>query len=328
MQLVNRTQDVPQAGSGNIVAIGKWDGIHLAHQAVISALVAEARAVAGQSLVMGFHPLPMVVLRPDAAPPLLQTLEERAETLAAMGVDAHLVFPFNRQFSSMSPEEFVRRVLVEELKTQKVMVGYNFTFGRGGLGTVETLTHLCAEHGVPVQVFEPVRSDGESVSSTEVRFQVASGEMERATTLLGRPFAITGMVVGGDKRGRTIGFPTANLYLAERRQLPAHGVYVARVTLLHGSSGCAGPLPCRVQARNGEKFGGMLNLGQRPTFQGEELRCEVHLLDFAGDLYGRELRVEFLCRLRSGRAFSGIEELKRQLGADERAAREYLKTHG
>jgi riboflavin kinase / FMN adenylyltransferase len=327
MELLRVARDVPRRGNGNLVAIGKWDGVHLAHQSIISVLVAEARAEGGQALVMGFHPLPMAVLRPNQAPPMLQTLEERAEVLAAMGVDVHLAMPFSPTFSAMPPEEFVRNVLVGELEARQVMVGFNFTFGRGGSGTAETLTRLCEPHGIPVRVFPPVRFDGESVSSTEVRFSVASGDMERATRLLGRPFALSAIVVEGDKRGRQIGYPTANLDLAPGRQLPAAGVYVARATVLEQPGRC-GSLPCRVEPRSGPTFGAMLNLGWRPTFQGRDLRCEVHLLDFSGDLYGKELRVEFLQRLRGEQAFQGIGALKAQLAQDEAGAREYFKYHG
>lgn len=328
MDLLAVARDVPRRGTGNLIAIGKWDGVHLAHQAIISELVAEARRTGGQSVVMGFHPLPMAVLRPDAAPPMLQTLEERAEALASMGVDVHLAQPFNEAFAGLAAEEFVRDVLVDQLGARQVMVGFNHTFGRGGKGTAETLKALCEAHGIPVKVFEPVRVDGENVSSTEVRFYVAGGQMERAAHLLGRPFAITGMVVGGDKRGRQMGYPTANLHLAQRRQLPAHGVYVARATVLDQPGACQGTLPCRVSPRTGATYGAMLNLGRRPTFQGVELRCEVHLFDFEGDLYGKELRVEFLHRLRGEQAFKGIDALREQLQADETAARGYLLSDG
>lgn len=328
MDLIATCAEVPRRGTGNLVAIGKWDGVHLAHQAVITALVTEARQSRGQSVVMGFHPLPMAILRPNAAPPILQTLEERSETLCSLGVDVHLALPFDRALADMSPEAFVRDVLVGLLQARRVMVGFNFTFGRGGRGTAETLKHLCDQYGVPVEVFDPVRIEGENVSSTEVRFSVANGEVERATALLGRPFSICGMVVGGDKRGRTIGYPTANLNLAERRQLPAGGVYVARVTILGGQDACSGPLPCQVVPRTGPAYGGMLNLGLRPTFDGKALRCEVHLFDYSGDLYGRELRVEFLQRLRGEQAFAGVAALKEQLGRDEVEARAYLAANG
>ncbi|HYF95508.1 MAG TPA: bifunctional riboflavin kinase/FAD synthetase [Symbiobacteriaceae bacterium] len=329
MELYSSAGAIPQRGTGNLVAIGKWDGVHLGHQAIISQLVEEARQAGGQSVVMGFHPHPMAVLRPDAAPAMIQTLDERAESLAAMGVDVHLAIPFNHEFANMSPEEFVCTVLLRDLKARKVIVGFNFTFGRGGLGTAEMLKSLCMPHNLQVEVMAPVREDGESVSSTEVRLYVAAGNMERVAGLLGRPFSLTGVVEHGDQRGRTLGYPTANMRLAPGRQLPAPGVYVCQVTVLSEPSPCGeGERPCTVSPRSGPRFGGMLNLGWRPTFQGKDLRCEAHLLDFQGDLYGRELRVDFLRRLRGEQSFQGTEALVRQLKADEAAAREFLAHHG
>ncbi|HWI64776.1 MAG TPA: bifunctional riboflavin kinase/FAD synthetase [Symbiobacteriaceae bacterium] len=328
MELYASAGAIPHRGTGNLVAIGKWDGVHLGHQAIIAQLVTEARETGGQSVVMGFHPHPMTVLRPDSAPAMLQSLEERAEVLAAMGVDIHLAIPFDQSFANMSPEEFVCDVLVGTLKARKVIVGFNFTFGRGGLGTADMLKHLCDGHTIPVEVMAPVREDGESVSSSEVRLYVAAGDMERVTGLLGRPFSVTGEVIHGDKRGRTIGYPTANLSLAPGRQLPAPGVYACRTTLLTGPSALGRSLPGKVEPRTGPVYGGMLNLGWRPTFQGKDLRCEAHLFDFQGDLYGSELRVEFLHRLRGEQPFQGVEPLVRQLKADEAAAREYLERHG
>lgn len=327
MDLLTSATAIPRQGTGNLVAIGKWDGVHLAHQAVIAALVAEARQSGGQAVVMGFHPLPMAVLRPDSAPLMLQTLPERAEVLAAMGVDIHLAMPFSETFSAMSPEEFVSDVLVAQLQAKKVMVGFNHTFGRGGKGTAETLSRLCAVHGIPVRVFEPVRIDGENVSSSEIRLYVAAGEMQRAARLLGRPYSLTGLVVEGDKRGRQIGYPTANVALAAARQLPLHGVYAARVTLFEEPSVCNGATPCHVVPRSGARYDAMLNLGHRPTFAGTELRCEAHLFDFSGDLYGSEVQVEFVQRLRGEQNFTGIDHLKAQLKADEADARACLERY-
>lgn len=326
MELVTSTREVPARGSGNLVAIGKWDGVHLAHQSILEALVDEAKRVGGQSVAVGFHPLPMAVLRPEAAPPMLQTLPERAEVMAQMGVDVHLAFPFDPAFAALTPEEFVREVLVGQLRAMQVMVGFNFTFGRGGKGTAEMLRQLCAPFKIPVRIFDPVRIAGENVSSTEVRFYVAEGKMEAAARLLGRPFSIRGMVIHGDKRGRQIGYPTANISLDEGRLLPVAGVYAARVSLLGQPEDAA--LPRSVASRSGPRYGAMLNLGRRPTFNGTELRCEAHLFDYAGDLYGQEVQVEFLNHLRSERAFPSLDALKAQLAADEQAAREVLKQHG
>jgi len=328
MELVSSIREVPVKGPGNLVAIGKWDGVHLAHQEILKALVAAARESGGQSVAMGFHPLPMTLLRPEAAPPMLQTLSERAEVMAQIGLDVHLAIPFDPAFAALTPEEFVRDVLVGQLRATQVMVGFNFTFGRGGQGTAEILRQLCEPHRIPVRIFDPVRVAGENVSSTEVRFYVAEGQMPAAARLLGRPYSMRGVVVHGDKRGRQIGFPTANVSLPPGRMLPANGVYVARIRLL-------GPIvkdeerrTRTVHPRSGPVYGAMLNLGKRPTVQGQELRCEAHLFDFSGDLYDQEVQVEFLQHLRPERPFPSLEALKAQLAEDEKMAREHLKAHG
>lgn len=322
MELVTRIEDVPVRGTGNIIAIGKWDGVHLAHQAILRALVAEARRVGGQSVAVGFHPLPMQVLRPEVAPPMLMTLEERAELMAQMGVDVHLALPFDQDFANLTPEAFVHQVLVGRLRAQQVMVGFNNTFGRGGKGTAETMRQLCAPLGIPVHIFQPVRVDGENVSSTEVRFAVAKGRIQAAAQLLGRPYAFRGIVVHGDKRGRLLGYPTANIQLDAGRLLPPNGVYTARVTVL-GESRKLQP-PATVAPRTGPVYGAMLNLGMRPTVGGTQLRCEAHLFDFSGDLYGQEVQVELLAPMRPERTFPSLEALVAQLREDERAARAFL----
>ncbi len=328
MKLVTSLQEVPVQGSGNLVAIGKWDGVHLAHQEILNALVAASRESGGQSVVIGFHPLPMAVIRPEAAPPMLQTLSERAEVMAQIGVDVHLALPFDPVFAALTPEEFVREVLVGHLRATQVMVGFNFTFGRGGKGTAEMLRHLCEAHNIPVRIFDPVRIAGENVSSTEVRFYVAEGKMESAARLLGRPFTTRGTVIHGDKRGRQLGFPTANLSLTSGRLLPANGVYVARIRLLGPVDPDAERFPRTVEPRSGPSYGAMLNLGRRPSFQGSDLRCEAHLFDFSGDLYDQELQVEFLQHLRPEQPFPSLDALKAQLAHDEKVAREYLSSHG
>lgn len=326
MELVTEIAQVPVRGSGNLVAIGKWDGVHLGHQAILRALVDEARREGGQSVALGFHPLPMAVLRPDVAPPMLQSLQERAEVMAQIGVDVHLALPFDPAFSDLSPEAFVEDVLIGQLHARRVMVGFNNTFGKGGKGTVTTMRQLCAAHGVPVSVFEPVRVSGENVSSTEVRYNVAEGRMENAARLLGRAFALRGHVVHGDKRGRTIGYPTANIQLEPGRMLPVNGVYVARVTLL--GKPVDEVLPRTVTPRTGPQYGAMVNLGHRPTFNGLDLRCEAHLFDFGGDVYGQEVQVDFLHYLRPERPFHGLEALMAQLRSDEAESRAYLTQHG
>lgn len=319
MDLVYSPANVPARGAGNWVAIGKWDGLHLGHQAIVRALVEQARAAGGQSVVLGFHPLPMALLKPADAPKPVQTLEERTDALRALGVDVHLVIPFTRELAATSAEAFTNGVLLDALRARKVMVGFNHTFGRGGQGTAQTLQELCSRRGVPVQVFHPVREAGETISSTAVRYRLTAGEMAAAAEMLGRPFSLSGPVVPGDQRGRTIGYPTANLALDPGRHLPALGVYAVRVAVLPPGRHYLWP------GTGARYYGGMLNLGLRPTFQGSDLRCEVHLHDFTGDLYGQRLQVEFAVRLRPERAFPGIDALVAQLRQDEQASRAALR---
>lgn len=319
MELVTDPAAVPRRGAGNFVAIGKWDGMHRAHHSIIDRVVSAARAGGGQSVVMGFHPLPMALLRPADAPRYLQTTLERGDVLAALGVDVHLLMPFDRSLADRSAQSFVDEVLMAHLRPREVAVGFNFTFGRGGTGTATTLSELCGRWGVPVRVSEPVRVGGETVSSTAIRYLLAGGDVGGAAEMLGRPFSVTGTVVAGDRRGRTIGFPTANLELAPGRQLPATGVYAVRVAVLPDAVHAL--LPGQGEA---PRFGGMLNLGWRPTFGGESLSCEVHLLGFSGDLYGRRLQVEFVTRLRPERPFPGPEALQAQLHSDREETQRVL----
>lgn len=318
MELLTQAAAVACMGAGNWVAVGNWDGVHVGHQSIIKALVAEAHAAGGRAVVVGFHPHPMAIIRPSDAPRMLQTLPERAATLAALGVDVHLTIPFDAQYAARTAEEFADETLIRDLCARRVMVGFNFTFGRGGKATAHTLEQLCARHGVSVRVFDPVRVAGETVSSTAVRYALAGGEVSRAQEFLGRPFTLAGAVIPGDKRGRQIGYPTANLELAAGRQLPAPGVYAVRAALLPGGTAYLPP------GTGPQRLGGMLNLGRRPTFGGEELRCEVHLFDFSADIYGQRIQVEFAERLRGEKAFGGIDALVAQLRQDEVSSRRIL----
>ncbi len=320
MELFTDPAAVASTGAGTWVAVGNWDGVHLGHQAIIRDLVAEAHAGGGRAIVMGFQPHPMAILRPADAPQILQTLAERSATLTELGVDVHLTIPFNADYAARSAEDFVQETLIRDLGARRVMVGFNFTFGRGGKATAQTLETLCARYGVTVRVFEPVRMAGETVSSTAVRYALSAGEVSRARELLGRPFSLAGAIVHGDKRGRQIGFPTANLQLAPGRQLPATGVYAVRAVVLPEGTAY---LSATVQDQ--PRYGGMLNLGRRPTFGGEELRCEVHLFDFKGDLYGRQLQVDFIGRLRGELPFSGVAALVEQLRRDEQESRRLME---
>lgn len=306
MQVVTSLLEVPDKGSGNLVAIGSFDGVHLGHQAIINELVREARKRLGQAIVMTFEPHPEEVLRPGKGPKLLTSREEKSRLLADLGVDVHLVLPFTRTFAGLAPEEFVKTALDDGLRAKTVMVGFNFTFGAGGAGDATRLRALGAELGIPVRIFEPVTVGEETVSSSSIRQLLSEGRVDTAAALLGRPYQLQGPVIHGDHRGRQIGFPTANIEVSLDRQIPGRGVYAVRVRM------------------NGEIYPGMANIGSRPTFDGGDSRLEVHLIDFEGDLYGRSLAVEFVAWLRDERAFAGAAELRAQLQADLARTRRVL----
>lgn len=301
-----------------VVTIGAYDGVHLGHRAVIAQVQSQANQVGARSVVVTFDRHPASVVRPESAPKLLTDAAQKLELLASTGVDATLVVPFDVQQSAEAPADFVRRVLVEALATRGVIVGEDFHFGHKRGGNVQLLRDMSAMHDFVVLPIELIaRGDGvdEPVSSTAVRRALAGGDVQLAAVMLGRNHELRGVVGPGDQRGRTIGFPTANVVVDSTLCLPADGVYAARVTL-QNSDGTAGA-----------SHAAAVNLGRRPTFhdRAEHSLLEAHLLDFNGDLYGRHLRVAFHAFLRGERKFSGIDELKAQLQLDITHARAALR---
>jgi riboflavin kinase/FMN adenylyltransferase len=292
-----------------VITIGAYDGVHRGHQAVIAQVRNEAARLGCRSVVVTFDHHPASVVRPDSAPKLLTDVDQKMTALAATGVDATFVVRFDAKAARENPADFVRRVLVEALRAQLVVVGEDFHFGYKRGGNVALLRELGQQHDfavVPVQLI--ARPDGvaEPVSSTSIRRALAGGQVEVAANLLGRPFSVSGIVVHGDKRGRTIGFPTANIEVPNAMCLPADGVYSGVVQRADGSTHvCA------------------INLGRRPTFfeHADHSLLEAHLLDFDGDLYGERVMVTFEHFLRSERKFEGLESIKTQLQLDVAAAR-------
>jgi riboflavin kinase/FMN adenylyltransferase len=246
------------------------------------------------------------VLAPDRAPQTIQALRDRLATLRAVGVDVAVVQRFTRAFAALDPEAFVSRFLLSGLEVQHVVVGYNVTFGRDRQGTTETLRALGARFGFAVDTVGPVTVSGQAVSSSGIRRALAAGDVALAAELLGRPHRLRGRVVTGDRRGRTIGVPTANLHSRRGVLLPADGVYAVRVR------------------GDGLAADGVLNVGVRPTFEGARRTVEAHLLDWAGDLYGRVIEVELIARLRGERRFDGVAALKAAIAADVADARAIL----
>jgi len=294
------------SGRRAVLSVGNFDGLHLGHQKILRQVIEHAQAQRAIAGVITFDPHPLKVLRPGQAPPMVETIGQRLERFAAMGLDAALVLHFDRALAALSPEEFVRGVLVEELKTAAVLVGQNFRFGHKQAGNVETLTDLGRRFGFAVHVVDPVVIDGEFVSSTAVRNAVAEGRVAHAARLLGRPFALTGEIVRGAGRGSAVLFPTLNL-AAEQELLPKVGVYATET---------------RVERR---LYRSATNVGFRPTFDGTLLGVESHLFDFSQEVTEGRLEVRFWERLRDEKKFSGPAELRAQIAADLHETRDYFR---
>ena len=283
-----------------VVAIGNFDGVHAGHRAVLAELFALGRALGAPSCVLTFDPAPTALLAPARHQPRISTLEDRVRLLHAAGVEAVVVEPFTRAFAARSAEDFATGLLGRNLRVRGLVVGHDFRFGAGRAGDVAGLRAWLP--ACEIREVSAFLADGSPVSSSRVRKLVASGEVEAAARLLGRPHRLGGPVVTGDQRGRTIGFPTANVANVVEL-LPAFGVYAVRVEV----EGVTRP--------------GVANIGMRPTFNGTELRVEVHLLDWSGDLYGRTLDVDLVARVRGEQRFDGIDALVSQIRRDVEVAR-------
>ncbi|MEQ9500846.1 MAG: bifunctional riboflavin kinase/FAD synthetase [Deltaproteobacteria bacterium] len=290
---------------GSVVTLGAFDGVHLGHRALIRRAVDAAKQLGVPSVGYTFYPHPAKIIAPTMAPKLLVSIERRAALMRAAGLDHVLVEPFDAAFAQVTADAFVADYLVRALHPKHVVVGFNFFYGHKRGGDTNHLKASGAKHGFEVEVVEPVESGTVVASSTAIREYLLEGNVAAAHTLLGRDFALAGTVVEGDKRGRTIGFPTANLN-PDSELLPANGVYATRVRL------------------EGKLHDAVTNVGVRPTFDGTRPTVETFLLDWSGDLYGRRIEVDFVARLRDERRFDGIDALKAQLARDVDAARAAL----
>lgn len=288
-----------------MLTIGAFDGVHLGHRALIGTVVQRARAFGYQSAVLTFDPHPDLVIHPERGRLYLSSLDERAALLEELGVDLLVVMPFTEEIKQWTALEFMQR-LCGALAVRELYVGSDFALGRKREGTVPRLQEIGASLGYRVIIAELLPVGGERASSSRVRAALTDGDVEEAARLLGRPFSLSGEVIHGDQRGRTIGFPTANLAIDERHVLPANGVYVCRTEI------------------DGQVFGAVTNIGTRPTFDGTRRTVEAYVLDFAGDLYGEHMRLQMLHRLRGEHKFNGIAELVEQISRDTAAARAWL----
>jgi riboflavin kinase / FMN adenylyltransferase len=309
MRLFHGT-DNAEIARPTVVTLGVFDGLHLGHQLIVRTVVERAREAGAVPTVVTFDPHPRAVLHPESAPPLLQTFDQKMEALALLGVGQTIVVRFTPEFARVRAEEFLRDVVGERLQAREVYLGRGFAFGHGREGDIELLRRVSRRLGFQADEVPEVRLRGSRISSSRVRALLSAGRVNLARRMLGRPYGVEGRVVRGAERGRTLGFPTANLH-PQNRVIPRGGVYVT-ATLIEGS-----------WRRS------VTNIGTRPTFESDtEPSVETYVMDWAGDLYGDVVRVRFLHRLRDERKFASLEELKRQIDRDAARARRYFERGG
>ena len=305
MRIVRGLPPVPPEPPPSAVALGVFDGVHLGHRAILGLAVSQAGSGDMRSVACTFDPHPMEILQPERAPLSITTLEERLALIQDCGLDAAVVLPFTRELAAMEPEAFVKDVLVTRLGARDVVVGFNHRFGRGARGDAALLRSLGERLGFRTHVADPLLVDGVAVSSTEIRGALQRGDLSVASRLLGRPYTLSGTIGHGAGRGRTLGFPTANV-VPSRPVLVAPGVYA-----------------CTAEVA-GRKERAVVNVGVRPTFGETALAVEAYLLDFSGDIYGQTMTLTFASRIREERRFPSVDALRAQIEADAAEARRRL----
>lgn len=289
----------------SVITVGTFDGVHAGHRAIIDKVVEKAAKRDARSVLVTFDPHPRNIINPgDAGIKLLTTLQERSEILYELGIDTMIVIPFDRDFSLLSSEEFIRDIIHKKIGVSEFVIGYDHQFGRNREGTIETIEGLGEELGFDSYVVSKREVGEKTVSSTAIRNAISEdGNVEEATHLLQRPYRLNGTVVHGDKRGKEIGFPTANIKPEHvNKIIPKDGVYAVNIRI------------------DENWYGGMMNIGTRPTFEGTVQTLEVHIFDFDEDIYGKEIQVRFINRIRNEKKFSGKEELIDQLKEDKKQA--------
>jgi riboflavin kinase/FMN adenylyltransferase len=308
MKTIHDIENFP-ADEASIVTIGTFDGVHLGHQQILEQLIDTSRKSKLKSVLLTFFPHPRVVLQPDVPMHLIQTIEERERALAKTGLDYLVIHPFSAEFSRLSADDYVKRVLVQQLNVQKVVVGYDHRFGRNRTASLEDMYHYADIYDFELIEIDAKKIDSTAVSSTKIRKAIDEGNIELANTYLGQPFTLEGMIVHGDKRGRELSYPTANMDLKNPHKIvPKQGVYLVKSNL------------------SNRVIYGMMNIGTKPTFDASMPSIEVHFFDWNGDLYGQAVQVELLKWVREERKFSSVEELQTQIQADEQYCRSSIPT--
>ena len=298
---------LPRDGRPAIVTVGTFDGVHRGHWEVLQEICRRAQATGGRSILVTFHPHPLRIVRPEVAPPLLTTPAEKREILAESGLEYVVFLPFTRTLQQYPARRFVEEILLGRIHMDELVIGYDHGFGKDREGTVDTLREIGAELGFGVDVVEAFQVEGEAVSSSRVRTLVAEGDVAAAAPLLGRHYSLQGVVVQGERKGRELGFPTANIEVGDPdKMLPKEGIYAVYGWV------------------EGRRVPGLLHLGPRPTFAGFAPTVEVWLMDFSGDLYGRRMRVELVQRIRDVYRFTTVPDLIAAIRADEVEGRRIL----
>lgn len=294
-----------------VLTVGTFDGVHEGHKVLIKAVVERANELSARSVIVTFDPHPRDIINPGSdGIKLLSTLPERCELLADLGIDEMIVIPFDRDFSLLSSEEFIRDVIYKKIGVKEFIIGYDHQFGKDREGTIETVRSLGEELGFRANVISRQEVENQTVSSTSIRRALQEeGDAEKAAKFLGRNYILHGTVVHGEKRGGKIGFPTANIHVDQAKKIiPRKGVYAVWIRV------------------DGEYHPAMMNIGKRPTFDGEALTVEVHIFEFDEDIYGKEVHIQFVKRLRDEEKFSGIDEIREQLKKDKSNAERILKS--
>jgi len=307
MELIRGIQNLRPEHHGCVATIGNFDGVHLGHQAVIGQLAEKGNELGLPTLVMVFEPQPLEVFKGNQAPARLTRFREKLRALARFAVDRLLCIRFSNQFAAMAAEDFIKDVLVNGLGVRYLVVGDDFKFGAGRKGDFEMLQRAGKQYGFDVANLHSFRIGGERVSSTLIRSALAAGSMSEAEKLLGRPYRMCGRVAHGDKIGRTLGIPTANIYL-HRKVSPVQGIYVVEIFGLKG-----------------EPLQGVASVGNRPTVGGTRTLLEVYIFDFNDDIYGKYLNIDFLHKIRDEKKFASLEELKTWIDDDVKKARDWFK---
>lgn len=300
-----------QSEKATVVTIGTFDGVHTGHQKIIKRVVKAGQESGLESVILTFFPHPRMVLQQDSGIKLINTIEERVAILSKTGIDHLVVHPFTKEFSQLDAQEYVRDILVKQLRARKIIIGYDHRFGRNRSADIEDLRQLGKEYGVEVEEISKQEIDEVAVSSTKIRRALMEGEVEKANRFLQYPFSLSGWVIRGLGLGRDLGYPTANLLIPETyRLIPREGVYIVRSELLDQSV-----------------VFGLMSIGVRPTIGGSQLAIETHFLDCDADLYGRFISIQMLSRIRDQKDFGNLEALKQAMDRDKEFALKYIQKH-